>query len=45
MPLTTPTTIANQAVNETWYVRNAIDGRGGVPLSTYLQDYRKRENI
>jgi hypothetical protein len=45
LPLPTPTTIVNHAINETWYVRNAIDGRGGVPLSTYLRDYRKRENI
>jgi hypothetical protein len=43
--LPTPTTIVNHALNETWYVRNAVDGRGGVPLSMYLQDYRKRENI
>jgi hypothetical protein len=43
LPLPTPTTIVNHPVNETWYVRNAIDGRRGVPLSTYLQNYRKRE--
>jgi hypothetical protein len=45
LPLPTPTAIVNHAVNETWYVINVIDGRGGVPLSTYLQDYRKRQNI
>jgi hypothetical protein len=45
LPLPTPTTIVNRVVNETWHVRNAVDEREGVPLSEYLQDYRKRDDI
>jgi hypothetical protein len=45
LPLPTPTTIVNHAVNETWDVRNSVDGRGDVPLSACLHDCHKRENI